>query len=284
MEIIKLIKKEIIKLNKNLRNSKNFRGTYSEKISTFFTLTRLQIKRKLFKLFNSKNVTVNEYFLKYKFSGYDYSTIEFLFNEVFISNEYYFEPSTQEPFIIDCGANIGMSILYFKKLFPSSKIIAFEANPYAFKLLEENMKVNKIKNVELHNIALFDKETEISFYINDDIGTLVGSIKAERGGSNELKIDAQKLSNYLKNIETVDLIKMDVEGAEVNILSDLFDSSTIHKAKEYIIEYHHNMNDDKSILSSFLQKFELNGFSYNIKANFRFINSFQDILIHFYRK
>lgn len=268
-------------LLKNLLKAKNFRGAYSEKISIFFTLTRFQIKHKLF---NRKNAKVNEYFFKYKFSAYDYSTIEFLFNEVFISNEYYFEPSTQEPFIIDCGANIGMSILYFKKLFPGSKIIAFEANPYAFKLLEENMKVNEIKNVELHNIALFDKETEISFFIGENIGTLLGSIKAERGGSNELKIKAQKLSNYLKNIERVDLIKMDVEGAELNIISDLFDSLTIQKTKEYIIEYHHNMNEDKSILSSFLQKFESNGFSYNIKANFRYINSFQDILIHFYKK
>jgi FkbM family methyltransferase len=271
----------IRKLFYNILNSKNFKGTYLEKISAFFTLTRLLIKCILFK---GKNAIVNEHFFKYTFSGYDYSTIEYLFKEVFISNQYFFEPSTKEPVIIDCGANIGMSILYFKKLFPNSKILAFEANPHAYKLLEMNMLQNKIKNVELQNIALYDKETEISFYIGDNIGSLVGSIKAERGGESELKIEAKKLSSYLKNIETVDLIKMDVEGAELNILSDLFDSSTINKAKEYIIEYHHNMNEEKSILSSFLQKFETNGFNYNIKANFREINSFQDIIIHFYKK
>ncbi len=268
------------KLLANLQNSKNFRGTYSEKISTFFALTRMQLKRKFSQ---NKNSISNEHFLKYNFSAYDYSTIEYLFNEVFIANQYYFEPKTKEPFIIDCGANVGMSICYFKRLYPKAKILAFEANPHAYKLLEKNIKDNDFKNIELYNVALFDKETEISFFIDDNIGTLLGSIKPERGGSNELKINARKLSSYLKNVETVDLIKIDVEGAETSIISDLYNTATLQKAKEYIIEYHHNMNEEKSELSSFLQLFESNGFSYNIKADFQSINSFQDILIHFYR-
>jgi len=265
----------------NLRNSKRFKGTYSEKVSTFFTLTRLQIKSKLFK---KRNVVVSESFFNYKIYGYDYDTINYLFNEVFISNQYYFQPSSPKPLIIDCGANIGMAVLYFKRLFPDSKIIAFEANPYAFKLLDKTIQFNKINKVELHHVALYDKETEVSFFIGDNIGTLVGSIRKERGGSSELQIQAQKLSDYLKDIGSVDLIKMDVEGAEINIVHDLIESSCINKVKEYIIEYHHNMNEDKSRLSSFLQKFELSGFNYNIKATFSNLNSFQDVLIHFYRK
>jgi FkbM family methyltransferase len=264
----------------NLRNSKHFKGTYSEKISTFFTVTRLLIKSKLFK---QRNVVVSESFLNYKILGYDYDSINYLFNEIFISNQYYFKSSKKSPLILDCGANIGMSVLYFKRLFSDSKIIAFEANPHAFKLLENNMRINKIKNVQLHNIALYDRETEIPFFIGDNIGTLVGSLSNERGGNTEMKIQAQKLSDYLKDIENVDLIKMDVEGAEINIVHDLFESSTINKTREYIIEYHHNMNGDKSLLSSFLQKFESNGFNYSIKATFSNIHSFQDVLIHFYK-
>jgi len=209
--------------------------------------------------------------------------MEYLINEIFTSNEYYFKPSYKQPFIIDCGAHIGMSVLYFKKMFPDSKIMAFEANPNNFELMQKNMHANKIQHVELHNIALFDKEIEIPFYIGENIGTLRGSIKKERGGASELKIKAQKLSYYLQHIEAVDLIKMDVEGAEINILSDLFETSAINKAKEYRIEYHHNMNDDKSKMASFLHKFELYGFSYNIKAHFWCTNSFQDLFIHFYK-
>ncbi len=265
---------------RNAWNSMNIRGTLSEKILAFIASIRLMIKSKMYSKTNSK---VNANFLNYRFYAYDYQVIEFLFNEVFLTNEYYFKSTKTEPLIIDCGANIGMSILYFKKMYPHSKIIAFEANPYAFMLLEENIKTNNIKNVEIHNIALFDRQTEIPFFIGDNIGTLLGSIKKERGGNSELLVKAERLSDFLKNIDSVDLIKIDVEGAEVNIISDLFDSSTINKANEYIIEYHHNMNDEKSNLSSFLQKFELNGFNYNIKTSFRDLNSFQDILIHFYK-
>lgn len=242
---------------------------------------RLQIKIKISKKINT---LVSESFGNYKILGYDYVTISYLFNEVFITNEYHFQPSTSEPVIIDCGANIGMSVLYFNKLFPNSKIIAFEANPHAFKLLSDNMTINKVSNVELHNVALCDKEKEVSFFIGENIGTLLGSIKKERGGDTELKIKGQKLSYYLADFETIDLIKMDVEGAEINIIHDLFESSSINKVKEYIIEYHHNMNEDKSMLSSFLEKFELNGFNYNIQGAFSNINTFQDLLIHFYKK
>jgi len=76
---------------------------------------------------------------------------------------------------------------------------------------------------------------------------------------------------------------MDVEGAEINIINDLIESATINKAKEYLIEYHHNIANSKFSLSSFLQKFEINGFKYNIKTSYRNKASFQNIFIHFYK-
>ena len=265
----------------NLRRAGSIRGTRAEKVSAFVTLTRLQFKRRFL---NEKNAEVSHALLDFKFVGYDYLTIEYLFNEVFVSNEYYFEAGTQQPLIVDCGANIGMSIMYFKRMYPDCKIVAFEANPHAFKLLEKNVRNNDLRNVELHNIALFDKETEISFFIGEDVGTLLGSVNQERGGGNEMRVRATRLSTYLKQYGEVDLVKMDVEGAELQILADLLESDAIGIPKEYIIEYHHNINEDKSVLASFLRKFETNGYSYNIKATFGAIDTFQDILIHFYRK
>lgn len=265
----------------NFINSKKIKGSFLDKISAFLTLNRLLIKRKLSP---SKNTIVQERFFGFKFKGFDYSTIDYLFNEIFILNEYFFTPNTNAPIIIDCGSNIGMSVLYFKRLYPSSNIIAFEANPYAYKLLVENLTINNINDVALHNIALYNCETEISFFIGDNLGTLLGSLNSTRGGCKEIKMNTKKLSDYLKNFESIDLIKMDVEGAEDYIVDDLINSSAINKVKEFIIEYHHNMNGDKSNLSAFLLKFELNGFSYNIKSEYERINTFQDLRIHFYKK
>jgi len=228
---------------------------------------------------NVKSIT----FLNFKVSGYSYSNLAYLLSEIFITNEYFFKPTSTEPVIIDCGANIGMSNLYFKSLFPNSKIISFEANPNAYKLLEKNIRENNLDNIEIHNVALFDKETEISFYISEDIGTLLGSTKSERGGGYELKVKSKKLSSYLKNLPAVDLIKMDVEGAEIEIISDLFESSLMNKVKEFIIEYHHNVEGSASAFSSFLQKFEIVGFDYNIRCDFKEVGEFQDVLFIFIR-
>jgi FkbM family methyltransferase len=256
----------------------NFPGSFLEKISVFSTLNRLLIKDSFSK--NQKD-KISVSFFGYKMYGYSYHTLYYLFNEIFVTNEYAFKTEVKEPLFIDCGANLGMSILYFKKMFPDSKIIAFEANPRVFDLLSLNIKENKLSNVSIHNLALYSEEKEISFFAGDN--TLEGSVISTRGGQNEIKVKATKLSNYLKDFDSVDLIKIDVEGAEKEIINDLFDSKTINKAKEYFIEYHHNIDGEASNLSTFLQRFELNGFRYNIKSNFNKSASFQDILIHLYK-
>jgi hypothetical protein len=100
------------KLTTILQKDLTLRGTSSEKISTFFVFISLQIKSRIFR---KKNKQVKTSFYNYKFGGYDYSTISYLFSEVFIASEYYFQSATAEPLIIDCGSNIGMSILIFQK-------------------------------------------------------------------------------------------------------------------------------------------------------------------------
>jgi FkbM family methyltransferase len=256
--------------------------TRSEQLSLFFSLLRNEWKAKRY---SQKNKECSESFLKYKVWGYNQFILGDLYKEVFLSKEYYFETATPEPLIIDCGASIGMSILYFKDLFPKSKIVAFEPNPHAYKLLKKNLDVNHIIDVELHPVALSDRQGEISFFIaSDDVGTLLGSARADRGGGTELRVTADRLSHYISTMDKIDLIKIDVEGSEQLIINDLIGSSCIHKADQYIIEYHHHINNDHSMLSEFLKKFEINGFDYNIRASFDKLGSFQDILIHLYKK
>ena len=67
----------------------------------------------------------------------------------FIHQIYHFESARKDPFIIDGGSNIGVSILYFKQLYPAARIIGFEPDPAVFKMLEENLAVNGIENVNV---------------------------------------------------------------------------------------------------------------------------------------
>lgn len=222
--------------------------------------------------------------LGYEVSGFSYFALDYLFREVFLSGEYYFETSNTRPVIIDCGSNIGMSVLYFKYLFPDARIMAFEPNPNTLRLLQKNVEANGIRDVELHDIALSDREGEISFFVSSDPGTLLGSTRKDRGGNVELKTKADKLSKYIRDRQRIDLVKIDVEGSELNIVNELAESSALQKAEQYIIEYHHRINNDPSVLSDFLKKFEMNGYDYNLKASFRKPGDFQDVLIHFYKE
>ncbi len=255
--------------------------TRSERLSVFLDLVKLRMKRRFT---NVKGEECKVRVLGYEVSGFSFSALEYLFREVFSSGEYFFETSNTKPVIIDCGSNIGMSVLYFKYLFHDAKIMAFEPNPNTFRLLQKNMEVNGIRDVELHDIALSDREGEISFFVSSDPGTLLGSTRSDRGGDVELKTKADKLSKYIRNQQKIDLVKIDVEGSELNIVNELIESSALQKAEQYIIEYHHRINNDPSALADFLKKFEMSGYDYNLKASFRKPGDFQDVLVHFYKE
>jgi FkbM family methyltransferase len=254
--------------------------TTRERLAIFWALVWLRLKRR----FGRRGGECGVKLLGYEVWGFSYTTLEFLFREVFLSGEYRFEAQDSRPLVIDCGANIGMSVLFFKHLFPAARIIAFEANPHAYRLLERNMRVNDIEGVELHNTALSDREGEISFFVSSDPGTLLGSTRGDRGGSVELKVRAEGLAKHVGAQAKVDLIKIDVEGSETGIVNELIRASALGKPEQYIIEYHHRINGDRSALAGFLDKFERAGYDYNIKASFRRPGSFQDVLVHFYKE
>src|SRR5947207_15012797 len=93
---------------------------------------------------------------------------EYLWNEIFKINQYHFSCKTDTPFIIDCGAHIGLSVLYFKRCYPQAQIIAFEPNHATFQILECNIRQNHIQDVHLINAAVGDSDGEIPFYVRQD--------------------------------------------------------------------------------------------------------------------
>lgn len=216
-------------------------------------------------------------------TGSSYRELLYLFREIFLEHQYSFESQKASPAIIDCGANVGMAILYFKKFYPESKIMAFEANPVTFNYLKKNIIANNLANVEIFNLALSDKQGTISFFV-DDQNSLISSLDPNRYGNNRKKvtINCDKLSNFIQG-NTFDLAKIDVEGAEFQIMDDLMESKAIQKIEQFIVEYHHNMNET-AYLSKFLECFESSGFRYNIKSTFSTPGSFQDISISSYKK
>ena len=210
-----------------------------------------------------------------------------LVDEIFGKKIYSFESQNKTPLILDLGANIGVGILFFKKIWPEARIIAFEPDPRTFEILQNNVKTNDWKNVELHNLAVSDREGEMDFY-TDPSGKF--SLESSAFGSRvpggvKHRVKTVPLSRFLS--QPVDFIKMDIEGSEGLVLEELTSSGALRNVKAMAVEYHHHLVPGEDKLASFLKVFEDHGFGYSIAAPFHQAdagNHFQDILIHARKK
>jgi FkbM family methyltransferase len=133
---------------------------------------------------------------------------------------------------IDVGANIGKySISLGKKLRNYGKVIAIEPESKNFKILETNIKLNKLKNIYPINIGCSSKNGKIKLFLDKE-GTGMHSIKNKMSGDYQ-EIDVQKLDEILlkfKNIK-ISLIKIDVEGAEGEVLKGALKTLKKHHPK-----------------------------------------------------
>ena len=80
----------------------------------------------------------------------DSASFLFMYHEIFEQQIYRFKARTERPVIIDGGANIGLSIIYFKKLYPDANIVAFEPDRKVFNVLEKNIESFNFSDVSLY--------------------------------------------------------------------------------------------------------------------------------------
>jgi FkbM family methyltransferase len=90
--------------------------------------------------------------------------------EIFIDEVYKFAPERTDPTIIDCGANIGLSAIYFKTHWPDAKLIAFEPDPSVFDLLQKNVKQRNFTAVDAQNAAIWIDDSKLRFEVEGALG------------------------------------------------------------------------------------------------------------------
>jgi FkbM family methyltransferase len=187
--------------------------------------------------------------------------MSFLFQhqEIFADEFYYFETQEKQPVILDCGANIGMSVLYFKELYPAAHVIAFEAEPSIAALLRNNLNSNAIQGVEIIDKAVWINEEGILFGSEDaDSSSIYSENKAQN------RVPSVRLRNYLAAHQQIDFLKIDIEGAEIEVLEDCRDA--LGHVKNLFVEFHSYIGHPQS-LASVIKIFEENGFRYYVDTN-----------------
>ena len=196
---------------------------------------------------------------------FNYELFLFLFEEIFIWKQYDFTAATDRPIIFDCGSNIGMSILYFKRAYPDCVIIGFEADQKTFELLKENVSHNGLQHVTVFNRAVSDTTGTVDFYFDPDLpGSLAMTTEPGRGLKATTRVETTPLSEHLSG--EIDFLKMDIEGAEGCAIAELSRHNKLKLVKEMVFEYHHHELPGRDALSGVLAALEENGFGYEISA------------------
>jgi FkbM family methyltransferase len=195
---------------------------------------------------------------KYKFFVSDFLSVSYQIKEYFSDERMKFTTPSKSPLIVDCGANVGVSVIYFKQLFPSAKIIAFEPDPTIASYFKKNIAENKINDVHLSEKAVWKNNDGINFGIEGADG---GSIFFE--GEKKIHIPTIRLRDLLAEHKIIDLLKIDIEGAEVEVIRDCDD--TLKNVKNLFIEYH-SWISNKQDLDILLNTLSKNGFRYYIHS------------------
>ena len=176
-------------------------------------------------------------------------------HEVFTSDLYYFETDNSNPFIIDAGAHIGLSTVYFKKNFPGANIIAIEPNPHNFKLLQTNIFENQIGTTTLIQSALSDHSGYEKLFIDQTDEQWFSTSSFHTGSwagvqkTKDILVKTQLLEEFIT--QPVDFLKLDIEGAEQKVL--IAAKKCMPLIKEMHVEFHTHPSQSLSKLVDFLE-------------------------------
>ena len=174
--------------------------------------------------------------------------------EIFEKKSLHFDTNKKTPRILDCGSNIGLSIIFFKNLYPDSNITGFEPDPKVFAILAKNLNSYLSNDLEIINKAVWHEETSLLFSPdNADGGTI------DENGMIEVK--TVNLNDYLT--EKIDFLKIDIEGAEHNVLPSIVDR--LCNIKFLFLEVHLD-NDKPDQIEKTFQILRENNFRYSFNT------------------
>ncbi|KAB8033349.1 FkbM family methyltransferase [Fluviispira multicolorata] len=180
--------------------------------------------------------------------------------------------SSEDSVFIDIGANIGIFSIMMANKFPKMSIYSFEPEPDAFNCLNNTIKKNNIKNVNLNKHAISNKISQEKFYYDSrnhgghsldpqsiiDEGSLI---------SHSLNVNIETLDHFIGQncIPKIDIIKIDVQRHEDKVLEGAINSIQKFRPILLIECYVNDMNSEESVLMNALKKFE-NYFLYEPKS------------------
>jgi FkbM family methyltransferase len=223
----------------------------------FFVLEKLGLK------LNKKHVKlhikgyINPVFFRYGSSDPD------VFTQIFLFEEYSCIKDLKEPkVIIDCGANVGYSSIYFLNKYPNASVIAIEPDPENFKVCEKNLSYYD-ERVSLINSAIWSQKTGLIISKAENWGNAYEwamQVKECKEGQ-EPDIYAISIDDLLEDygLSSIDLLKVDIEGSEAEIFAKNYEN-WLNKVKNIVIELHSEECEKEFFKALSMYDYELSRF------------------------
>ena len=151
------------------------------------------------------------------------------YREIFILRQYAFECEHACPVTVDCGGNVGLSVVWFKRHYPQSKVIVYEADPEVAQVLINNVTRLGLSDVNVNPVAVWTSHGTMGF---QQRGPDSGSLSTSASCSIATIRLAENLPAH------VDLLKMDIEGGEFEVLKDLYETNALRRVERLVVECH----------------------------------------------
>lgn len=177
------------------------------------------------------------------------------FNDIFVRETLEMSMLARAPRVLDCGANVGLASLAIKRQYPAARVTAFEADGAICEVLRRNLARNGAGDVEVVCRAVWSADGEVSFRRE---GSDSGAIEpAGESGIDVVSVPATRLRHWLQ--EPVDLLKLDIEGAELEVLQDC--ESALRTVATIAMEVH-EFDPARRLLPACLELLTRAGFAY----------------------
>ncbi|OXM39688.1 FkbM family methyltransferase, partial [Amycolatopsis thailandensis] len=167
--------------------------------------------------------------------------------------------------ILDVGANVGLFSIYAKRRKPNAKVIAFEPVPASVAALRRNVELHDLSGLTVHQLALGEvnrKDVAFTYYPGmPGNSTRHPETKSEHFAAQavEVAVEVATLSSVLagySELDRIDLVKVDVEGSELEVLAGLSEEDWA-KIRSWVIE----ISDAKGELAELRKELESRGYT-----------------------
>ena len=177
------------------------------------------------KSYHMSSVIWNGKKVHYRSSTSDMTLIYEILLQSKYKSEYFFPEEIAPKVIFDIGGNIGITAIYLSKLFPDAVIYSFEPMVENFEILEKNIQF--YQNIKAFNYGLGSENGNFKVYLSNDSENFGGTSFYPNADGNKVEsyvlCEVKDINDIIKkfNIKSIDLIKIDTEGAEYDILTSI---------------------------------------------------------------